>query len=175
MAKTAFDPLRTLGPSWKIAAMSEHDVEAEASFFERFDCRFPYAEREAASALIREGFKISPNGAFGVLEEICRPPKSATVSPSRLAELLDEWRQAAGTDFHPLAEPIIKFAAATLEDVHPPIEDRLRLMETIGRYPGQRAALNITVMTAYPDDEEERRRVDELDSEIRGRWDRMGV
>lgn len=60
--------------------MREHNFEVEAPFLERFDCCFPYGDREAASALIREGFEISLNGAFGVLEEICRPPLSAMVS-----------------------------------------------------------------------------------------------
>jgi hypothetical protein len=155
--------------------MKENDPEAEALFFERLDCCFPYYDRDAASAFIREGFEISLNGAFGVLEEICRPPQSAGTATSRLLELLDEWLCVKGVDFHPLAGPVSQFAAAMIRGVHTPTAECLRLMATVGQYPAQRAALNIVVLTGYPDDEEGQRRFDDLDSEIRGRWDQLGV
>lgn len=80
-----------------------------------------------------------------------------------------------GPDFHPLAEPVSRFAAAVIRGVHAPTEECLGLMATVSQYPAQRAALNIVAMASDPDDEEGQYRVDDLDGEIRSRWDQMGV
>ncbi|QUD89716.1 hypothetical protein [Phenylobacterium montanum] len=155
--------------------MREHDAAAEARLFDRFDCCLPYGDKHAASGLIGEGIEISVNGAFGVLEEICNPPPSEDVSSSRRLDLLNEWCEVKGLDFHPLARPISRVAASMIRGLHASAEECLGLIVTISQYPAQRAALNIVASALAPDDAEGQDRVGDLESEIRGRWDGMGV
>jgi len=50
-----------------------HDADAEKAFEAAIDGRFPY-EAGSASGLIQQGWAISLNAAFYVLDELYRPP-----------------------------------------------------------------------------------------------------
>ena len=64
-----------------------HDAKAEKAFIAFFDAgRFPYQD-PTGSELIKQGWAISLNAAFCVLNELCRPPLSGLVSRERLREL----------------------------------------------------------------------------------------
>jgi hypothetical protein len=154
--------------------MKESDTAAERPFVDRFDCCFPYEDPPAASGLIREGFEISLNAAFGVLAEISGPPPLEGIPLPRLLELLNEWCEVRGLDFHPLAEPVSRFAATAISERNAPIEECLSLMTIIGQYPGQYGALNVVNMASDYDDEESQFRLEALDREIRDRWARAG-
>ncbi len=116
-----------------------HDVESERSFCASIDAQFPYAD-PIASKLILQGWQISLNAAFCVLEELCRPPLSVDVSKGRLRELLAEWMD--GPD-HNLKTPVLSAAHCLIDGKKPPWRESIQLMLHIGDYDGQRAALAI--------------------------------
>src|SRR5687768_3159107 len=116
-----------------------HDADAEKSFKAPFDGRFPYDD-PSASALIRQGWKISLNAAFCVLHELCRPPHphQSNVTKERLRELVTEW--AAGPE-HPLKAPMVGAALSLVEGKYIPWREGVELMKRVADYDGQRAAL----------------------------------
>ena len=148
-----------------------HDAEAEKPFEVSFDARFPY-EDASASALIREGWAISLNAAFCVLNELCRPPYSHTVSKERQCELVAEW--AAGPD-HPLKAPLLHAAYALIEDKPLGWKKGVELMRQVGSYDGQRAALGIVYFASSSDSEEGDEALTKTDIEVREEWEAKGV
>ena len=148
-----------------------HDANAEKPFEANFDARFPY-ESDSASTLILHGWAISLNAAFCVLDELCRPPLSRSVSKKRQLELVSEW--AAGPD-HPLKAPVLKAAHALIDVTPLDWRDGVNLMKHVGNYDGQRAALSIVYFASdcnSPDGEEALTKTDAL---IREKWDAKGV
>ncbi len=81
------------------ATLAFGDDVTEEEFIKTVDCLFPYDDEVQAIELIKIGSAISPNAAFMVLHEICRPPRSSHVAASRVNELLAKWTAAA---HHPL-------------------------------------------------------------------------
>jgi len=79
----------------------------EDEFIKTVDCRFPYDDEVRARELIKLGSAISPNAAFMVLHEICRPPCSSQVVISRVNVLLGEWIVAVR---HPLVQEVLPVA-----------------------------------------------------------------
>jgi len=148
-----------------------HDAEAEVSFIAPFDCRFPYDD-PSASALIRQGWQISLNAAFCVLNELCRPPKHSDVDEDRLRELVTEW--AAGPD-HPIKAPMLRAAHALIDGTPLPWLEGVELMKRVAAYDGQRAALGIAYFASDCDNPEGDDALTRTDAEIRQQWDAMGV
>lgn len=151
--------------------MIRHDADAEKPFEASFDARFPY-ENASASTLIREGWAISLNAAFCVLEELCRPPHPPTVSNVRLRELVSEW--AAGPD-HPLKAPVLRAANALIDDTRLDWKEGVELMRQVGSYDGQRAALAIAYFASDCDSVEGDEALSETDTLIREQWEAKGV
>jgi hypothetical protein len=112
----------------------------EQGFLDHIACCFPYHDETAWRALIDLGRTISPNAAFAVLEEISRPPRGESISPSVLQGIGIYWR--ANFD-HPLADLILDCAMALIDRREIPAQRAYEIMETIAQYPGQYAALNI--------------------------------
>ncbi len=120
--------------------MKRTDNEAEIRFAAKIDCRFPYRDRVMASAIIKEGWSISMDAAFGVLYEICLKPKSERVSRKRQHELIDEW----AVDFdHPLKESMLRCARVLAEKQYLPWQEAVSVMEQIQQFEGEYSALNI--------------------------------
>ena len=148
-----------------------HNADAEKAFEAAFDARFPY-EDASASTFIREGWAISLNAAFCVLDELCRPPHPASVSKERLRELVSEW--AAGPD-HPLKAPVLHAADALIDDAPLDWKEGVELMRQVGSYDGQRAALAIAYFASDCASTEGDEALEEAEREIREHWDSKGV
>lgn len=152
--------------------MRLHDPTTEPLFVDPIDARFPYDDKEQASTLIRDGQKISLNAAFCVLHEICRAPQSNTVSKRRQLELLSEWTE---TVCHEIAAPVLKCARALIEGERLPWNEAVEIMEQIGSYDGQRAALAIAYFSGDCDTDEGDIALNDAQNRIRSRWDQMGI
>lgn len=148
-----------------------HDPVTEKPFEASIDARFPY-ESASASTLIREGWAISLNAAFCVLDEICRPPHSCSVSKMRRRALVSEW--AAGPD-HPLKAPVLQAAHALIDDTPLDWQDGVELMKQVASYDGQRAALSIVYFASDCDSLEGDGALTEIDTQIRAQWEAKGV
>ena len=147
------------------------DPAAEKPFEGSIDARFPYGDA-SASALIRQGWAISLNAAFCVLDELCRPPYPRNVSKERLRELVSEW--AAGPD-HPLKLPVLHAANALIDDTPLNWKEGVNLMRQVGRYDGQRAALGIVYFASCCNTPEGNDALTETDTQIRAQWEAKGV
>jgi len=143
-------------------------AEWESSFIRRIDACFPYDDAAKATALIREAVSISPNMAFAVLEETCRPPRGTPVLKSRQLELLDEWRLAFS---HTLADPVAECARSLIHGKSLPIGWVLKLFDEMAAHVGQYAALNIAYASADRSKPEDAALLDQKEEEIRNRWD----
>ncbi|MER8688074.1 hypothetical protein [Mesorhizobium sp. M0895] len=145
---------------------------AETPFELSIDTRFPYAEAGSASAIIAQGWSISLNAAFCVLHELCRPPFGNTVLKERLLELVDEWALASD---HPLKTPLLRCARALIQDEPVPWREATAIMEEIGRYSGQRAALGIAYFAGDGSTKEGDAALSKTDRDIRQIWAANGV
>ncbi|TFW27003.1 hypothetical protein [Duganella callida] len=112
----------------------------EEEFIKTVDCRFPYDDEVHASELIELGSAISPNAAFMVLHEICRPPRSSQVVGSRVNELLAEWTAAV---HHPLVQEVLPVARAMTQNREISTVEAIRVMKSIAPYRNQFSALSI--------------------------------
>jgi hypothetical protein len=149
-----------------------HDCEAEKLFIDRFDAgRFPY-EGPLASTIIHEGWGISLNAAFCVLNELCRPPHGGCVSEGRMVELVSEW--TTGPD-HPLKAPLVQAARALIQNRPLPTQDGVAIMRRVSEYDGQRAALNIAYFASDCDTPEENEALECTHAEIVQSWAAKGV
>jgi hypothetical protein len=112
----------------------------EEEFVESIDCKFPYSDEAKWRDVIKLGSKISSNAAFGVLEEICRPPKGMEVSVQQLEQILNYWR----TEFsHPLAESIGNVASLMIKREKISPEEAENLLRIVANYPYLYCALNV--------------------------------
>lgn len=138
-------------------------MRTESEFLEAIDCRFPYADREAALALVDEACCISANAAFAVVDEIVRPPRSAEVSPLVQRELLEVLFARLE---HPLVDVIRPLAELQLAGGEATAAEALAALRAIARHPGQYAALGIASLAADDRDGE----LDRADEAIRSAW-----
>jgi hypothetical protein len=130
--------------------MPDPSKTPEAAFAAKIDCRFPYADRDLATALIAEGWSLSAEAAFGILHEICQKPRSEAVSRKRQYELVVEWL-ALGS--HPLQQHLLPCAHALIEGSKVPWPDAVSVMDEIAGYNGQYSALNIALFAGDRDHE----------------------
>ena len=112
----------------------------EDEFIKTVDCRFPYDDEVRARELIKLGSAISPNAAFMVLHEICRPPCSSQVVISRVNVLLGEWIVAVR---HPLVQEVLPVAKAMIQNREISPVEAIRVMKSIAPYRNQFSALSI--------------------------------
>lgn len=150
-----------------------HNAEAEMALVASFEARFPYVDA-SASTLIRQGWAISLNAAFCVLNELCRPPHPDphTVSKDRLRELVFEW--TSGPD-HPLKASVLHAANALIDDRPLHWREGVELMRQVGSHDGQRAAVGIVYFASDGDSTEgDEARTDTLIG-IQQRWDEKCV
>lgn len=152
--------------------MNLHDVAADAAFEALIDAKFPYDEPAKASAYIAQGWSISLNAAFCVLQEICRPGQGTDVSRQRLVELVSEWR--SGPE-HPLKAPLLACASALIDGTPLPYPDGVRIMDEVAKYDGQRAALGIAYFASDCDTPEGDRALEDAFQRISREWERKGV
>jgi len=147
--------------------MEDDLADRDGEFFQRIDCRFPYNDPVAASALILEARAIADDACFAVLEEISRPPKSAKVPRGRQRELCDEWDRAV---IHPLKPTVLPFANALINGRRMSPQACSAAMRTVAAYAGQWAALNILYFAAAGDDAAALSAMEELNASIKASW-----
>ena len=152
--------------------MKLHDATAETPFEARIDAQFPYRDRSASSALIQEAPRISLNAVFCVLDEICRPPNSSAVTRERQLELLAEW---SSTFEHDLKEPLLNCANGLIEGRALPWPDVESVMEQIGRFEAQRAALSVAYFAGDSDSDEGDAALERAHRRISASWNKNGV
>lgn len=116
------------------------DDVTEEEFVKTVDCRFPYDDHVQANVLIKLGSAVSPNAAFMVLHEICRPPGSSQVVANRINELLAEWTAAV---HHPLVLVVLPVATAMIQNREISTSEAIRVMKSIAPYRNQFSALSI--------------------------------
>jgi hypothetical protein len=112
----------------------------EVEFITEIDCRFPYRDETKRHQLIELGASISPNAAFMVLHEICRPPRSVGVDSDILQTILLEW---TGVFHHPLVDIVLPAAMAIIRAEEIPVEQSMLAMKAVSTYQNQFNALSI--------------------------------
>ena len=146
-----------------IRCVSGRFVVDEASFISSIDCKFPYHNREAALNAIVLGCQTSTNAAFSVAHELARLPRSVSVAPPVLIELLDDLNARFE---HSLKASVMKIARRMiLGELLSEIE-AIAAMDTIAKYPQQWCALSI----AYFSCDDASGRVNEAYERIRSEW-----
>jgi len=153
-------------------AMKLHDTAAEMAFTASFDVRFPYDDAAKSTRIIQEARTISLNAVFFVLHEICRAPHGNTVTPDRQRELITLW--ADGFE-HPLKESLLRCAGALADRTGLPWEEAVMVMERVGQFDGQRAALSIVYFSGDCDSPEGDIALNDKDEHIRQVWAQRGV
>ena len=112
----------------------------EKEFCDLIDCRFPYQEPDQWKSLIDLAQRISTNAMFGALEEICRPPKGASVLQAQQHEMLSYWRARIE---HPLTDIVTYCAQSMIDGKAVPVSKAIQVMTLISSLVGQYGALNI--------------------------------
>ena len=112
----------------------------ETEFIEVIDCRLPYEDKQRCCDLIELGAGISPNAAFMVLHEICRPPNSSTATAECLEILLAEWSARVR---HPIVEIVLPTAIAMVRGESVSVASSMLAMQKISEYKHQFNALSI--------------------------------
>jgi hypothetical protein len=113
---------------------------AEKEFRDEIDCRFPYGDLDQCKSLIDRGIAISPEAAFAVLHEICRPGRGVPVSADRLIQLVEYWRSRFD---HPAAEMLREVAHSMILKRYLPVDEVIARMGILAEYPGLYSALAI--------------------------------
>jgi hypothetical protein len=152
--------------------MKLHDHTAEVPFDAKIDARFPYEDRVASNALIMEAREISLNAVFCVLEELCRPPASSAVTKDRQHELVTEWSSAFE---HELKGPLVRCANALISGQALPWPEAVAVIEQIGRFDAQRAALSLAYFSGDCDSEDGDAALELAYRRVIKVWEQMGV
>jgi len=116
----------------------------EEEFINTIDARFPYDSELSWKDLIGRAAKLSPNAAFAVLHEICRPPHSIRTTPDQLKRMINYWRRHFD---HPIASVIEEAAVAMIEGRDLPVQDVIDRMWITAKHPNLYAALAILYMS----------------------------
>lgn len=152
--------------------MKLHDATAEVTFEAKIDARFPYDDKATSSALIAEACSISLNALYCVLDEICRPPKSSGVTEQRQRELIAEWSSAFE---HELKAPLVRCANALVSGQALKWRDAVSVIEDVGRFEAQRAALSVAYFAGDCDSDEGDAALDSAQRRVREAWEENGV
>lgn len=152
--------------------MKLYDHDREKPFEAQIDGALPYSDHARCTALIGEARTISLNATFCVLDEICRPPGSATVSRDQQRALIAEW--AAGQE-HDLIGSLLTCTHALVEGKPLLCADAVAVMELVGKFDGQRAALSVAYFAGDCDTAEGDAALSLTEQRIRSVWDGKGV
>jgi hypothetical protein len=135
----------------------------ERAFLDEIVCEFPYDDLGQGLKLIDRGIAISPEAAYGVLHEICRPPRGARFSPADLVRLIEYWRSHFD---HPAAGMLADVATSMVGGRDLTVDDVIAKMKALSEYPRQYSALAIVYFAC--DDQEGK--LEPIREEIRRTW-----
>ena len=118
---------------------------SEAAFIASIDCAFPYFAPLRWRRMSARAARTSPNAAFAVVHELCRPPRSvpvpAAVSGRILMHLYRRFRHPLRRVLNPAVQAHL--SGALLSESH-----AASLMRKIAAFPGQYCALAICYFSA---------------------------
>lgn len=134
----------------------------ESEFITSIDCCFPYRAPLQWRRTIADALKISPNAAFMVAHELCRPPRSVRVT---VAQRLETWRYLSVRLHHPLAQQLSDVIALRIKGSEIPMAVAVKAMKLVRHSPNQYNALSICYFSYSG-----MRKVDELYDRIVGEW-----
>ena len=116
----------------------------EPEFTMSVDCCFPYSAPLRWRRAIAEAVKISPNAAFMVAHELCRPPRSTR---STVAQRLEVWRHLSMRLHHPITKRLSGIIASKIKSVEIQPARAIKAMMFVRRYPHQYNALSICYLS----------------------------
>ena len=119
--------------------MQEHE------FITSIDCCFPYDDPLAWRRIVVLAPRISPNAAFMVLHELCRPPRSIDLPEKNARHIMKHLYRHFR---HPLKSTISKAINAHITGQNLSVEKAGHLMRKVGAFPGQYNALSICHFSA---------------------------
>lgn len=131
----------------------------ENEFISAIDCRFPYADTAAASALIVEACALGPNAAFAVADELARPPRGAATSVASRLELLGQLRRRLA---HPIAATVLAVAERMVRGHELTVPEAVAALDAVAAFPGMYAALGLVVMSCDDADGDADRRYEDI-------------
>lgn len=137
--------------------MQEHE------FISSIDCCFPYEAPLKWSRIVVRAPRISPNAAFMVLHEICRPPQRIDLSEQKARLIIEHLYRHFR---HPLKHVLQKAIEAHITGKELSQEKAGYLMRKVASYPGQYNALSICYFSAN----DKQGRLDDLYDQITERW-----
>lgn len=136
----------------------------EAEFIESIDCRFPYGAPLKWKRLVALAPRVSTNAAFMVLHELCRPPRSATVSHAECHRILKHLERRFR---HPLLTGLRNLVLIVMRGERVSVSTAAAAMRKVSRYPGQYNMLAICYFSC--DDRDGR--LDTLHEAIAASWE----
>ena len=115
----------------------------ELEFIERIDCQFPYDRPVVWRQLSAQAARMSPNAAFMLIHEACRPPRS--LAPNQARAIVRHLRRRFRHPLYRVAEPAIQAHISG----HPLRQFKAAsLMRRVAAYAGQYNALALCYMSA---------------------------
>lgn len=117
----------------------------ESEFIERIDSRLPYRRSIEWRRLSAQAARISPNAAFMVLHEACRPPRSVRLGKTEAMTIV---RHVCRRFRHPLLRVLAPAIEAHVSGNELRPAAAARLMRKVAAYPDQYNALAIGYFSA---------------------------
>jgi hypothetical protein len=118
---------------------------SEVEFVERIDCQFPYFSPLRWRRLCAQAPAISPNAAFMVIHEVCRPPRSIKLPSRSAASMLEHLYRRFRHPLRHVVEPAIR---AHLSGRQLSESQAASLMRKVGAFPHQYNALAVCYLSA---------------------------
>ncbi|WP_156406194.1 hypothetical protein [Hydrogenophaga sp. Root209] len=118
---------------------------SESEFVELIDCRFPYGKPLEWHRLSACAARLSPNAAFMVIHEACRPPRDTVLASVEAQAIVRHVRRRFRHPLYRVAEPAIRahISGRALSQ-----SKAVRLMRKVAEYPNQYNALAICYLSA---------------------------
>jgi hypothetical protein len=133
-------------------------------FILSIDHRFPYFDETQWRPLVETGARLSPNCAFMVLHELCRP-STCKVTRQQLRAIYQYWRSCFA---HPLVEVMSPVAEAMMAGDELAVSQAMATMRIVAQYPDEYNALGIAFYSCGEPTQEARALFDQVVAGWRG-------
>ena len=112
----------------------------EAEFIQQIDCCFPYKAPLKWKRLVTQAARMSPDAAFMVVHELCRPPRSVSVTYAAREIILEH----LGKRFHhPLLSALRPLILTFMRGERVSVSTAAAAMRRVARYRSQHNMLAI--------------------------------
>lgn len=140
-------------------------VLSEEEFHNTIVCKFPYNNENKWKQVIDQALTISNNAVFLVAYELVYLPTSKKKYAKEAKRILHYLAQKFD---HPLKEKVFRVGEMMLEEKELPVNDAIKIMREIAKYPPLAAALSIIYFSCNDIDGD----ADELYNQIILDWNR---